>query len=97
MAAPGGHEVADGMTFIVGDGTTDVILEYNDPTLRNGVIAGHVPVNFNPLDTPADMANEISAVINSNISGRHMVRYRTIECGKKGSVYFALINFIRPV
>ena len=65
IRSPGGYEVADGMSFVVGDGTSDVILEYNETSLRNGVSPGHLPVPFTAFDSPAVIANAITTVINS--------------------------------
>ena len=39
LIAPPGSDAADGMTFSVSDGTQTVILEYDDPALRNGSTA----------------------------------------------------------
>ena len=65
LIAPPGSDAADGMTFSVSDGTREVILEYDDPALRNGVTAGHVPVVVSPLATAAEVANQIRDAINS--------------------------------
>ena len=65
LIAPPGSAIADGMTFTVGDGSVDLVMEYDDPALRNGVAPGHVPVPFTPADTAAQVANSIRDVINS--------------------------------
>jgi hypothetical protein len=65
LIAPRGTDATDGMTFRVGDGTGEVILEYDDPALRNGVAPGHIPVVVSPLDTAAQVANQIRDAINS--------------------------------
>ncbi len=65
LIAPPGSDAADGMTFTVSDGTKSVVLEYDDPALRNGVAAGHVPVVVAPLATAAEVANQIRDAINS--------------------------------
>ncbi|MCA9166590.1 MAG: pre-peptidase C-terminal domain-containing protein [Planctomycetales bacterium] len=65
LVAPRGADATDGMTFTVGDGTGEVVFEYDDPALRNGVQPGHVAIEVSPLFTSAQVANQIRDAINS--------------------------------
>ena len=65
LSAPAGANATDGMIFTVGDGTDEVVLEYDHPNLRNGVVSGHVPVSVDATFLPAQVANAIRDVINS--------------------------------
>ncbi len=76
MIAPPGSAIADGMTFIVGDGTTDLILEYDDPSLRNGVAPGNVAVPFTPADSSAVVANSIQRCDQRSGRSRQLVDLR---------------------
>ena len=67
LLAPGGYEIADGMTFSLSDGTDEVIFEYDETALRNGITAGNVPLSYTAADTPAVVANTITQLINSTL------------------------------
>ena len=46
LVAPNGSDVVEAQTFVVGDGVNSVTFEYEDPSIGDGVAAGHVEIRF---------------------------------------------------
>ncbi|MEZ6120178.1 MAG: hypothetical protein R3C28_26900 [Pirellulaceae bacterium] len=65
LTAPRGVDVFDGQTFTVGDGVRNVVFEYEDSAIGDGVASGHVPIEYS-VDAPSsEIARIIRDAINS--------------------------------
>ncbi len=65
LVAPAAHQVTDGQTFTLSDGTNSVVFEFEDVNINNGVAQGHIPILFNPSanDGRGGVSAESSTVI----------------------------------
>ena len=55
LVALDGSLVVDGQTFAINDGVNEVVFEYEDPELGNGVAAGNVEIRFKSFDSTLGM------------------------------------------
>ncbi|HRX80180.1 MAG TPA: DVUA0089 family protein, partial [Pirellulaceae bacterium] len=55
LVAPRGDQVVDGQTFAINDGVDEVVFEYEDPELGNGVAAGNVEIRFKSFNSTLGM------------------------------------------
>lgn len=61
IVAPAGDQIADGDTFIIGDGAANQVFEFT--TTPGSVTFGNTPVLFNPADSPAEIATSMRTAI----------------------------------
>ncbi|MCA9173617.1 MAG: pre-peptidase C-terminal domain-containing protein [Planctomycetales bacterium] len=48
LQAPGANELIDGQTFVISDGVSSAIFEFEDVNIGNGVAPGRTPIPFDP-------------------------------------------------
>ena len=68
-----GSALADGDTFTLSDGSGEVVFEFEDLSVGDGVSAGHVEVQFRPPDypnpgDPGDTADQVAQAIRNAIN-----------------------------
>ncbi len=64
IVAPPGSAVLDGQTFTIGDGLHELVFEYEDTAVSNGIVNGHVAVAFERSDSSSQMAQHVRDAIN---------------------------------
>ena len=67
-----GAQISDGTTISIGDGSNEVLFEFEDRTLGNGIRRNHVAVPYSNLDSSAVVANTLAATINSLLVQREI-------------------------
>ncbi|MCA9218103.1 MAG: DVUA0089 family protein, partial [Planctomycetales bacterium] len=62
----------DGTTISIGDGTNEVLFEFEDSVLNNGISPNHVAVPYTNRQSGATVANTLASVINSLVVQREI-------------------------
>ena len=65
IVAPAGEDLVDGDFFVIDDGNRRQVFEF-DSRYATGFQSGNVPVAFDPVNTPAEIAEAIRDAINSD-------------------------------
>jgi len=85
VPADGGLSIVDGEMFTISDGIDTEVFEFD----RNGVfVDGNIVINYTPLDSANEIANEIVTAINSvnlELSPRNIVNFggRAVHLGSQ--------------
>ncbi|MBC8355867.1 MAG: choice-of-anchor L domain-containing protein [Planctomycetes bacterium] len=68
FVAPAGHEIVEGLTFTLSDGSDTVTFEFDDLAINDGVALTTVRIPYNVRDTESVIARRIRDAINLPIS-----------------------------